>query len=232
MGVSASAFAIPVPISALSQVSDWITSRSPRGARALVQVHYPTIHNRLYTILAGDRIDPPALHTGLPRTDRHPHSRCVPLTAGQRRVASSFRARASYPDPVHAPSPSPCTPCVNGAELASGDLFITIPTFDDIVPTSLWECLHDAAQRTVPLATGWDGTQRDIHLNPGLDMPQPPACSQWRFRPAEMLIQARRPARPTIPSLPSARTDGGGTRAGDTHLPEPPVMQGGVGIGT
>ena len=221
LGVSASAFAIPIPTSALSQVSNWITSQSPRGARALVQVHYPTIHNRLYTVLAGDRIDPPALHTGIPRTDRHPHSQRVPPTAGQRRVASSFRARTAYPDPVHAPSPSPCRPRVNDTELASGDLFITIPTFDDIVPTSLWEWLHKAAQCTIPLATGWVRTHRDIHLNPGLDMPQPPACSQWRFRPAEMLIQTRRPAHPAPPPLPpSTHTDGCDTRTGDTHLPE------------
>ena len=209
LGVPASAFAIPVPGPALSQISDWITPRSPRGTRALVQVHYPTNHNRLYTLLSGDRIDPPVLDTGLPRTDRHLHCEYVQPVAHQLRVASSFRARAAYPSPLRGPPPYPSRRLhEQTVALASGDLFVTVPTVDDIVPTSLWECLHNAARSTA-------------HLNPGLDMPQPPACSQWRFRPSEILMQARQPAGRMSP-LPPSRThmDGAVASTDDTHLPE------------
>ena len=100
--------------------------------------------------------------------------------AHQTRVASPFRARAAYPAPINKASPRPTALGEKTDMLASGDLFITFPTFDDLVPTSLWECLHNTSRHT-------------IHLNPGLDMPQPPACSRWRFRPAELLLQARQP---------------------------------------
>ena len=220
LGTPTSAFAIPVLSSFLSQVSDWIRPQSPRGTRALVQVHYPTTHRRLYTLLPGDRIDPPTLATGLPRADRHLPSEYTEPVAHQLRVASSFRARATYPASINGPSLLPSVLDKKTTALASGDLFITIPTFDDIVPTSLWECLHNAAQRTAPLTPGWAAAQRTIHLNPGLDMPQSPTCSQWRFRPAEMLMQARRPARLTTPLPSSTRADEGDTQTGDTHLPE------------
>ena len=205
LGVPAPTFAIPVPGPALSQISDWITARSPRGTRALIQVHYPTNHNRLYTLLSGDRIDPPVLDTGLPRTDRHPQSDHVQPVTHQLRIASSFRARAAYPSPVRGPPPYPSRKLhEHTTALASGDLFVTVPTFDDIVPTSLWECLHIAARNTA-------------HLNPGLDMPHPPTCSQWRFRPAEILIQAHQLATRMTPPLPSTHTEDAVTSTDDNH---------------
>ena len=62
-GIAATAFAVPVPQSTLSRVSSWVQSQSSLGTRVLVQVQYPMVHNRLYTLLPGDRIDPPPLAT-------------------------------------------------------------------------------------------------------------------------------------------------------------------------
>ena len=178
LGVSASAFAVPVPQFALSRISSWIQSQFSRGTRVLVQVHYPTAHNKLHTLLSGDRIDPPALTTGLPRTERRLRPEIFAPATCQPRVASSFRARAAYPAPIDKAPPRQVTPGSTADRIASGDLYITFPTLYDLVPISLWECLHNTSRHT-------------IHLNPGLDMPLPPAYSCWRFQPVELLLQAR-----------------------------------------
>ena len=58
-----------------------------------------------------------------------PAARCT-------RVASSFRARAAYPAPTSEASPRLLVALGAAADVsASGDLFITFPTFDDLVPT-------------------------------------------------------------------------------------------------
>ena len=178
LGISASAFAVLVPQSALSRVPSRIQSQSSRGTRVLVQVHYPTAHNKLHTLLSGDRIDPPALTTGLPRTERRLRPEIFAPATCQPRVASSFRARAAYPAPIDKAPPRQVTPGSTADRIASGDLYITFPTLYDLVPISLWECLHNTSRHT-------------IHLNPGLDMPLPPAYSCWRFQPVELLLQAR-----------------------------------------
>ena len=114
------------------------TGQSSLGTRALVQVQYPTVHSRLCTLLSGigDRIDPPALTTGLPRTKRVHCSTSVAPAPRRTRVASSFRARAAYPAPTSEASPRLLVALGAAADVsASGDLFITFPTFDDLVPT-------------------------------------------------------------------------------------------------
>ena len=71
LGIPTSACAAPVHQSTLSRISGWIQLQSSRDTCVLVQVHYPSSHNQLYTLLSGARIDPLVLTAGLPRAERY-----------------------------------------------------------------------------------------------------------------------------------------------------------------
>ena len=191
--IPASTFGIPISRAVVEQVTSMMNATRSTGTRVLLQVNDPTCRDVLYTVLAGDRLDPPRVDSDgfrIPHTTPQEPHHTISDPTHPLRIASTFRARHAYPS-------HPGLRTI-GHDIG-GDLFITFPR-DGL--GSAWTTSRDPRARSItaqsPLISSsmWEDMSNSqpswatVHIRPGPD-PSIPGLPSNQRRRAEVLIQCR-----------------------------------------
>ena len=191
--IPASTFGIPISQAVVEQVTSMMHATRSTGTRVLLQVNDPTCRDVLYTVLAGDRLDPPRVDSDgfrVPHTTPQGPHHTISDPTHPLRIASTFRARHAYPS-------HPWSRTIGHA--IGGDLFITFPR-DGL--GSAWTTSRDPRARSItaqsPLISSsmWEDMSNSqpswatVHIRPGPD-PSIPGLPNNQSRRAEILIQRR-----------------------------------------